>query len=63
MATIKKKSPAKKKTATTKKKVTTAKKLCSKVIKREGVKSDGTLKKGYKYQKGGKVIKAATTKK
>ena len=56
MATIKKKAPAKKK-------VTTAKKLCSKVIKREGVKSNGTLKKGYKYKKGGKVVKAATAKK
>lgn len=47
------------KTASPKRKTaTTAKKLCSKVIKREGVKGDGTLKKGYKYVKGGKVVKA-----
>lgn len=47
-----KKAPAKRKSATT------AKKLCSKVIRREGVKADGTLKKGYKYAKGGRVVKA-----
>ncbi|RDI07033.1 hypothetical protein [Flavobacterium sp. AG291] len=51
MATAKRKAPAKRKTATT------AKKLCSKVIKREGVKSNGQLKKGYKYAKGGRVVK------
>ncbi len=38
----------------------TAKKLCSSVIKREGVKQNGTLKKGYRYAKGGRVIKAKT---
>lgn len=42
---------------------TTAKKLCSSVIKREGVKADGTLKKGYKYAKGGRVVKAKPIKK
>lgn len=57
MATTKKKAPAKRKTATT------AKKLCSKVIKREGVKSNGQLKKGYKYVAGGKVVKAKPAKK
>lgn len=45
-------------------KKTSARKLCSTVIKREGVKVDGTLKKGYRYAKGGKIVKAkATTKK
>lgn len=57
MATTKKKAPAKK-AAAKKKTPTTAKKLCSKVIKREGVKSNGQLKKGYKYAKGGRVVKA-----
>ena len=40
------------------KKRISAKKLCSGVIKREGVKRDGTLKKGYRYVKGGRVVKA-----
>jgi len=57
MATTKKKAPAKRK------KATTAKKLCSKVIKREGVKSNGQLKKGYKYVTGGRVVKAKPTRK
>ena len=35
-----------------------AKKMCSRVVRREGVKIDGTLKKGYKYVKGGRVVKA-----
>lgn len=47
-----------KKAAPKKKTATTAKKLCSKVIKREGVKADGTLKKGYRYAPGGKIVKA-----
>lgn len=47
-------TPAKK---TTRKRTVSAKKLCSKVIKREGVKADGTLKKGYKYVTGGRVVK------
>jgi hypothetical protein len=40
------------------------KKVCSSVIKGTGLKSDGTLKKGFKYIKGGKIVKvkAATTK-
>lgn len=42
----------------TKKRTITAKKLCSKVIRREGLKVDGTLKKGYHYTPGGKVVKA-----
>lgn len=60
---VKEKAAAKKKAgmnAPTKR--TTAKKLCSSVIKREGVKTDGTLKKGYKYAKGGKVVKATPVK-
>ena len=40
------------------KKRISAKKLCSSVIARDGVKKDGTLKKGFRYVKGGKVIKA-----
>ena len=50
------KAPAKRKTIT-------AKKLCSKVIQREGLKLDGTLKKGYKYTPGGKVVKVVAKKK
>ena len=49
------KAPAKRKTIT-------AKKLCSKVIRREGLKLDGTLKKGYHHTPGGKVVKAAPKK-
>ena len=49
-----------KKTKTKGKKRISAKKLCSSVIKREGVKKDGTLKKGYKYAKGGKIVKTKT---
>lgn len=41
-----------------KKKTTSAKKLCSKIIRREGVKLDGTLKKGFRYAKGGRIVKA-----
>lgn len=41
---------------------TTAKKMCSKIIKRDGVKADGTLKKGFKYAKGGRVVKVAPKK-
>ena len=45
------------------KKSVTAKKLCSKVIKRVGIKADGTLMKGYKWAKGGgRAIKAAPKK-
>lgn len=43
-------------TKTTKKASVT--KACRALIRQEGVKLDGTLKKGYKYQKGGKVVKA-----
>lgn len=44
------KAPAKKRTVT-------ARKLCSQVIRREGLKVDGTLKKGYHYVNG-KPVKA-----
>ena len=51
----------------TKRKTTTAKKLCSKVIRREGVKANGQLKKGYSWKKGSTGIavkaKAAPKKK
>lgn len=33
------------------------KKVCANVIKAEGLKTDGTLKKGHKYVKGGKIVK------
>lgn len=50
---------AKRKTA----KRMTAKKLCSKVVKSEGINSrTGQLKRGYKYKKGGGVVKAKTKK-
>ena len=45
---------AKKKTA-----VRGLKKVCARVTKTEGLKVDGTLKKGYKYQAGGKIVKVA----
>ncbi|WP_309612679.1 hypothetical protein [Flavobacterium sp.] len=51
-----------KKTKTKKKKSITAKKMCSRVIQREGVKRDGTLKKGFRYAKGGKIVKAKPKK-
>lgn len=47
-----------KKTKPKGKKRISAKKLCSSVIARDGVKKDGTLKKGYRYVKGGRVVKA-----
>jgi hypothetical protein len=37
------------------------KKVCSSVIKGTGLKSDGTLKKGFKYMKGGKIVKVKAT--
>jgi hypothetical protein len=51
-----------KKTKKKGKKRISAKRLCSSVIKREGVKKDGTLKKGYRYVKGGRVVKAKAKK-
>jgi hypothetical protein len=33
--------------------------LCSGVVRATGLKVDGTLKKGYKYAKGGKIVKTA----
>jgi hypothetical protein len=35
--------------------------LCSGVVRATGLKVDGTLKKGFKYEKGGKVVKTAPT--
>lgn len=50
----------KKRTSTKRAKVKTA---CRKLVRPTGVKTDGTLKKGYKYKKGGGVVKAkAATK-
>ena len=48
---------AKKSTKKAAKKKPTLKKVCRKVIKTPGVKRDGTLMKGYKYVKGGRVVK------
>lgn len=45
------------KKTTKKKKSVTAKKLCSSIIVKDGLKKDGTLKKGHKYIKGGKIVK------
>ena len=39
------------------------KKVCARVVKAIGLKVDGTLKKGYKYIKGGKVVKVVPKKK
>lgn len=35
--------------------------VCSRVVKATGLKVDGTLKKGYKYVKGGKIVKTSVT--
>lgn len=35
------------------------KKICSGVVKATGLKADGTLKKGYKYITGGKIVKVS----
>lgn len=43
-------------------KTKTARKLCSPIIVREGLKKDGTLKKGYKYASGGKIVKVSKSK-
>lgn len=57
MAVAKKKAPAKKK------KSPTAKKICRAVIKQEGVnQKTGRLKAGYKYKKGGGVVKVKAKK-
>jgi len=39
-----------------------AKQNCRRLVRPEGVKVNGQLKKGYKYIKGGKVVKATTKK-
>jgi len=44
-------------------KTKTARKLCSSVIVKDGIKKDGVLRKGYKYIKGGKIIKVKTASK
>lgn len=36
--------------------------VCSHVVKATGLKVDGTLKKGYKYIAGGKIVKVAAKK-
>jgi hypothetical protein len=37
------------------------KKLCSRVVKAEGLKANGTLKKGFRYVKGRKIVKAGAS--
>ncbi|OXG00022.1 hypothetical protein BC749_108145 [Flavobacterium araucananum] len=48
--------------AVKKKTVKGLKKVCSGVLKATGLKTDGTLKKGFKYIKGGKIVKTAAKK-
>ncbi|MBS7231735.1 hypothetical protein KHA90_11925 [Flavobacterium psychroterrae] len=48
--------------AVKKKTVKGLKKLCSSVVKATGLKTDGTLKKGFKYVKGGKIVKTTAKK-
>lgn len=48
--------------AVTKKTVRGLKKVCRSVVKSTGLKTDGTLKKGFKYVKGGKIVKVETAK-
>ncbi|MDL2143580.1 hypothetical protein QQY79_13700 [Flavobacterium tructae] len=48
--------------AVKKKTVKGLKKVCSGVLKATGLKTDGTLKKGFKYIKGGKIVKMAAKK-
>ncbi len=38
------------------------KKICTHVVKAIGLKVDGTLKKGYKYATGGKIVKVVAKK-
>jgi len=40
-----------------------AKQNCRRLVRQEGVKINGQLKKGYKYLKGGKVVKVVAEKK
>jgi len=39
-----------------------AKQNCRRLVRQEGIKVNGQLKKEYKYLKGGKVVKVATKK-
>ncbi|WP_374173885.1 hypothetical protein [Flavobacterium tructae] len=48
--------------AVKKKTVKGLKKVCSGVLKATGLKTDGTLKKGFKYIKGGKIVKTTVKK-
>lgn len=48
--------------AVKKKTVKGLKKVCSGVVRATGLKTDGTLKKGFKYIKGGKIVKTAEKK-
>jgi len=43
--------------------VSKLKRSCRAISRPEGLKVNGTLKKGYKYVKGGKIVKAITAKK
>ncbi|WP_337967187.1 hypothetical protein [uncultured Flavobacterium sp.] len=56
MKTTRRKTTTKRTTAK-KPSVRGLKKVCSGVVKATGLKTDGTLKKGYKYIAGGKIVK------
>lgn len=56
MKTTRRKTTTKRTTAK-KPSVRGLKKICSGVVKATGLKADGTLKKGYKYVAGGKIVK------
>ncbi len=45
-------------TGAAKRRKPSVKKACRTLIAQEGVKRDGTLKKGYRYAKGGRVVRA-----
>lgn len=66
MKTTKRKTATKrtatKRTATKKPAVRGLKKVCSSVVKATGLKTDGTLKKGFKYVAGGKIVKVVAKK-
>ncbi|RUT67737.1 hypothetical protein D0817_24860 [Flavobacterium cupreum] len=61
MKTTKRKT-ATKRTTTKKPTVRGLKKVCSSVVKATGLKTDGTLKKGFKYVAGGKIVKVVAKK-
>ncbi|HRB72448.1 hypothetical protein [Flavobacterium sp. UBA4197] len=59
----KKKAAGKKKTGLNKPTVPGLTTVCVKVVKADGLKKDGTLKKGHRYVKGGGIVKTVAKKK